>query len=75
MMRKDLLKLLDLSWEEIKLILDTADDLKAEFKAGRRLDRQFRRTGFDSAALVRFNEEADLRFSRYQIRTSPVFSR
>ena len=48
---------------------------KAEFKAGRRLDRQFRRTGFDSAALVRFNEEADLRFSRYQIRTSLVFSR
>ena len=48
---------------------------RAEFKAGRRLDRQFRRTGFDSAALVRFNEEADLRFSRYQTRTSLVFSR
>lgn len=33
-MKKDLLKLLDLSTEEILKILDTADDLKAQQKAG-----------------------------------------
>ncbi len=33
-MRKDLLKLLDLTREDIVLILDTADKLKAELKAG-----------------------------------------
>ena len=35
-MEKDLLKLLDLSTEEILLILDTADVLKAEQKAGKK---------------------------------------
>ena len=37
-MKKDLLKLLDLSKEEIILILDTADKLKAEQKAGKKHD-------------------------------------
>jgi len=37
-MKKDLLKLLDVSGEEIKLILDTADELKAEWKAGKKHD-------------------------------------
>jgi len=37
-MDKDLLKLLDLSREDITLILDTADRLKAEWKAGKRHD-------------------------------------
>ncbi|MCL2662222.1 MAG: ornithine carbamoyltransferase [Oscillospiraceae bacterium] len=37
-MKKDLLKLLDLSPEDITLILDTADKLKAERKAGKKHD-------------------------------------
>ena len=37
-MKKDLLKLLDLSKEDIKLILDTSDKLKAEWKANRKHD-------------------------------------
>ena len=37
-MQKDLLKLLDLSTEDILLILDTADRLKAERKAGKQHD-------------------------------------
>jgi len=37
-MKKDLLKLLDLSPEDITLILDTADRLKAEWKAGKKHD-------------------------------------
>ena len=37
-MKKDLLKLLDLSKEDITLILDTADRLKAERKAGKKHD-------------------------------------
>jgi len=37
-MKKDLLKLLDLSKEDIKLILDTSDRLKAERKAGKKHD-------------------------------------
>ena len=37
-MRKDLLKLLDLSGEDITQILDTADMLKAEQKAGKKHD-------------------------------------
>ena len=37
-MKKDLLKLLDLSQDEILLILDTADKLKAEQKAGKKHD-------------------------------------
>ncbi|MDR0490057.1 MAG: ornithine carbamoyltransferase [Oscillospiraceae bacterium] len=37
-MDKDLLKLLDLTAEDILLILDTADSLKAEWKAGKRHD-------------------------------------
>ena len=37
-MKKDLLKLLDLSPEDIKLILDTSDKLKAEWKAGKKHD-------------------------------------
>ena len=37
-MKKDLLKLLDLSSDDILLILDTADNLKAEWKAGRKHD-------------------------------------
>ena len=37
-MKKDLLKLLDLSRDDIVLILDTADRLKAEWKAGIRHD-------------------------------------
>ena len=37
-MKKDLLKLLDLSKEEITKILDTADRLKAEQKAGKKHD-------------------------------------
>jgi len=37
-MKKDLLKLLDLTKEEIILILDTADKLKAEQKAGKKHD-------------------------------------
>ena len=37
-MKKDLLKLLDLTGEDIKLILDTADRLKADWKAGRKHD-------------------------------------
>jgi len=37
-MQKDLLKLLDLTPESIKLILDTADKLKAEQKAGKKHD-------------------------------------
>jgi len=37
-MKKDLLKLLDLTPEDIKLILDTSDKLKAEKKAGKKHD-------------------------------------
>jgi len=37
-MKKDLLKLLDLSPEDITLILDTSDKLKAERKAGKKHD-------------------------------------
>ena len=37
-MKKDLLKLLDLSKEEMTLILDTADKLKADWKAGKKHD-------------------------------------
>ena len=37
-MKKDLLKLLDLSTEDITLILDTSDKLKAEQKAGKKHD-------------------------------------
>jgi len=37
-MKKDLLKLLDLSPEDITLILDTSDKLKAEWKAGKKHD-------------------------------------
>jgi len=37
-MKKDLLKLLDLSCDDIKLILDTSDKLKAERKAGKKHD-------------------------------------
>ena len=37
-MNKDLLKLLDLSREDITLILDTSDRLKAEWKAGKKHD-------------------------------------
>jgi ornithine carbamoyltransferase len=37
-MKKDLLKLLDLSSDDIKLILDTGDKLKAEQKAGKKHD-------------------------------------
>ena len=37
-MKKDLLKLLDLSREDILMILDTADMLKAELKAGKKHD-------------------------------------
>jgi len=37
-MKKDLLKLLDLSSDDIKLILDTSDKLKAERKAGKKHD-------------------------------------
>jgi len=37
-MKKDLLKLLDLSGDDITLILDTADKLKAEQKAGEKHD-------------------------------------
>ena len=37
-MKKDLLKLLDLTSEDIKLILDTSDKLKAEKKAGKKHD-------------------------------------
>ena len=37
-MNKDLLKLLDLSRRDITLILDTADELKAEWKAGKKHD-------------------------------------
>ncbi len=37
-MKKDLLKMLDLTKEEITLILDTADRLKAERKAGKKHD-------------------------------------
>lgn len=37
-MKKDLLKLLDLSSEDIKNILDTSDKLKAEHKAGKKHD-------------------------------------
>jgi len=37
-MKKDLLKLLDLSTEEMTLILDTSDKLKAETKAGKKHD-------------------------------------
>jgi len=37
-MKKDLLKLLDLSKEDLKLILDTSDKLKAEWKAGKKHD-------------------------------------
>jgi ornithine carbamoyltransferase len=37
-MKKDLLKLLDLSKDEIVEILDTADRLKAERKAGKKHD-------------------------------------
>jgi len=37
-MKKDLLKLLDLSPEDIQLILDTSDKLKAEKKAGKKHD-------------------------------------
>jgi len=37
-MQKDLLKLLDLTPEDITLILDTSDKLKAEWKAGKKHD-------------------------------------
>jgi len=37
-MKKDLLKLLDLSRDDITLILDTSDKLKAEWKAGKKHD-------------------------------------
>ncbi|MDR2572105.1 MAG: ornithine carbamoyltransferase [Oscillospiraceae bacterium] len=37
-MKKDLLKLLDLTGEDIKLILDTSDKLKAEWKSGKTHD-------------------------------------
>ena len=37
-MKKDLLKLLDLTPEDIKLILDTSDKLKAEWKTGKKHD-------------------------------------
>jgi len=37
-MKKDLLKLLDLTTEDITLILDTSDKLKAERKAGKKHD-------------------------------------
>jgi len=37
-MKKDLLKLLDLTPEDIKLILDTSDKLKAEKRAGKKHD-------------------------------------
>ena len=37
-MKKDLLKLLDLSKDDIRLILDTSDNLKAEWKAGKKHD-------------------------------------
>jgi len=37
-MKKDLLKLLDLTNEDVKLILDTSDKLKAEWKAGKKHD-------------------------------------
>jgi len=37
-MKKDLLKLLDLTCDDIILILDTADKLKAELKAGKKHD-------------------------------------
>jgi len=37
-MKKDLLKLLDLTNEELALILDTADELKAEWKSGKKHD-------------------------------------
>ena len=37
-MKKDLLKLLDLTPEDITLILDTSDKLKAEWKAGKKHD-------------------------------------
>ena len=37
-MKKDLLKLLDLAGEDILMILDTADSLKAEWKAGKKHD-------------------------------------
>ena len=37
-MKKDLLKLIDLTTEDINLILDTADKLKAEQKAGKKHD-------------------------------------
>ena len=37
-MQKDLLKLLDLSKEDVMLILDTADKLKAEWKTGKKHD-------------------------------------
>jgi len=37
-MKKDLLKLLDLSPQDITLILDTSDKLKAEWKAGKKHD-------------------------------------
>ena len=38
MLKKDFLKLLDLTREDITLILDTADSLKAEWKAGKKHD-------------------------------------
>jgi len=37
-MKKDLLKLLDLTDDELTMILDTADKLKAEWKAGKKHD-------------------------------------
>jgi len=37
-MQKDLLKLLDLTNEDMTLILDTADELKAEWRAGKKHD-------------------------------------
>ena len=43
-MKKDLLKLLDLTRDEILKILDTADELKAEWKAGKRHDFQSGKT-------------------------------
>lgn len=57
------------------LLKDVRAAEKAEFKAGRKLDRQFRRQGFDAAAVTRFNEDTDRRFTRFQNRTSPIFSR
>ena len=69
----------DFKYVEVKplraLLKEVRGAEKAEFKAGRKLDRQFRRTGFDAGAVTRFNEDADRRFSRFQAQTRTVFSR